>query len=227
MSRMDPDLREPAGGVETPDEELLPRVRRRDGLALEVLMRRHNQRLFRAARAIVSDDAEAEDVAQEAYVRAFQCLDQFRGESSFATWLTRIAVHEALARSKRRKRNVALVHDGEAPPGSSLFPVDRPTPERNAEVGELRGVLLEAVQSLADTPRLVFVLREVEGLSTAETSEITGLSETNVKVTLHRARATLRRRIDHTIGAEVRALWTFAGDRCDRVVASVLRQLCS
>ncbi|HEX2164222.1 MAG TPA: RNA polymerase sigma factor, partial [Thermoanaerobaculia bacterium] len=204
------------------DEELVARAGAGETGAFAELMRRHNQRLFRLARAVVRDDREAEDVVQEAYVRAFTHLDRFEGRARFATWLSRIALHEALARVRRGRRFAAL---GEEETVSDL-PASLPRgPEERAANRELAAALAAAVDALPESHRAVFVLREVEGLSTAETAEVLGLSEPNVKVRLHRARAALRADLERRLGGEVPRLWSFAGERCDRVVTGVMEKL--
>ncbi|HEX9943486.1 MAG TPA: sigma-70 family RNA polymerase sigma factor, partial [Thermoanaerobaculia bacterium] len=162
------------------DEEVVERVLAGDTSLFEILMRRYNQRLFRVARGILSDDAEAEDVMQEAYVRAFRQLATFRGEALFSTWLTRIACHEALARAQKRRRLVPI--DGGEPPEP---PAKTFGPERELENRELQAVLREAVELLPDPLRAVFCLREVEGLSTEQTADALGLTTENVRVRLH------------------------------------------
>jgi RNA polymerase sigma-70 factor (ECF subfamily) len=193
-----------------------------DDAAFAALMRRHNQRLFRLARAVVRDDREAEDVVQEAYVRAFTHLDQFEGRARFATWLSRIALHEALARVRRGRRFAALPEEETL---SDLPVTARSGPEDRAANRELAVALAAAVDALPESHRAVFVLREVEGLSTAETAEVLGLSQPNVKVRLHRARAALRADLERRLGGEVPRLWAFDGERCDRVVAEVVERL--
>jgi RNA polymerase sigma-70 factor (ECF subfamily) len=193
-----------------------------DDAAFATLMRRHNQRLFRLARAVVRDDREAEDVVQEAYVRAFTHLDQFEGRARFATWLSRIALHEALARVRRGRRFAALPEEETL---SDLPVTARSGPEDRAANRELAVALAAAVDALPESHRAVFVLREVEGLSTAETAEVLGLSQPNVKVRLHRARAALRADLERRLGGEVPRLWAFDGERCDRVVAEVVERL--
>src|SRR5262249_1598072 len=161
-----------------PGEALVPRILAGEPALFELIMRRHNQRLFRAGGAILNDDAEAEDVMQETYVRAFAHLGQFRGDALLATWLTRIAVHEAFARVRRRRRLAALPPDDNDV--ETLFMADRPKPadpEREAHNAELRGLLERAIEELPETYRTVFVLREVEGLATATTAECLGVSE--------------------------------------------------
>jgi len=195
------------------DEEVVARVLAGDTSLFEILMRRYNQRLFRVARSILADDAEAEDVMQEAYMRAFRELASFRGEALFSTWLTRIACHEALARARKRQRLVPIT--GDEPPGP---PPAAFGPERELENRELQNVLREAVEILPDPLRSVFCLREIEGLSTEETADALGLTIENVRVRLHRAKYSLRQTLDQRIGREVRRLYLFDGPRCDRIV---------
>ena len=217
----------PAPSIQPPesDDALVHRILAGESALFERIMRRNNQRLFRAARAILNDDAEAEDVMQETYTRAFAHLGQFRGEAQLATWLTKIAVHEALARVRKRWRLSPL------PPGDDVeaLPMpDRPTPtdpEREAQNTELRKLLERAIDELPETYRTVFVLREVEGLSTATTAECLGVSEEVVKTRLSRARVRLRDGLYERAGAVASAAFTFGGERCDRLVAAVLPRL--
>ncbi len=201
------------------DEEIVALVRGGERRLYEQLMRRHNQSVFRALRALLKSDSEAEDVAQEAWVRAYFALDQFAGRAAFSTWVVRIALNEGLARLKGAARFQEL-------PMATLS-TREPSPEQQAGRAELRRLLADAIDELSENLRLVFVLREIEGKSTAETAEILGLSEENVKVRLHRARAGLRRAMERRLGEEVRSLHTFAGERCDRIVARVLDRIAS
>jgi RNA polymerase sigma-70 factor (ECF subfamily) len=201
------------------DEAIVARIRAGERDLFEVLMRRHNRRLYRVARAIVGDDGEAEDVIQEAYVRAFACLDQFAGRARFATWLTRIAVHEALARVRKRARFVDL--DAAVPGAISADP----DPEQNASDVELRAVLESAVAAIAAPFRLVFVLREIEGLSTEETAESLCITPQTVKTRLHRARSQLRMHLASRARAVLSETFDIGGARCDRVVAAVLARI--
>src|SRR5262245_61859005 len=181
---------------ETPvtDEALVPRIVAGETALFELIMRRHNQRLFRTARAILKDDAEAEDVMQETYARAFANLGQFRGEALLSTWITRIAVHEAFARVRRRRRLAALPPDDDDVETSFMADRSKPAdPEREANNAELRGLLERAIDELPESYRTIFVLREVEGLSTTTTAECLGVSEEVVKTRLSRARTTARR----------------------------------
>src|SRR6188474_1890057 len=151
------------------DEEIVSRILEGDSALFEVLMRRHNQRVFRAARAILRDEREAEDVMQEAYVNAYTHLAQFDGRAQFATWLTRIAVHEALARARRRGRYDSL----EDPHVETFMPIQSgPDPERQAFAREVGALLESAIDRLGDGYREVFMLRQVEGLSTSETAQV-------------------------------------------------------
>jgi RNA polymerase sigma-70 factor (ECF subfamily) len=204
------------------DEEIVARVVAGDLPLFEVLMRRHNQRLYRAALAILRDRDEAEDVVQQAYINAYSHLAQFESRSSFATWLTRIAVYEAYARLRKRPPEDAI-EEGE---GELADPVSI-DPERGAINKELRETLEAEIGSLPETYRVAFMLREVEGLSTAETAELLGVSEDVVKTRLHRARERLRAGLFDRAGLTRSDVFTFLGARCDRLVASVFEAIAS
>jgi len=217
----------PLGGpTALPDEEVAARVLGGERELFEILMRRYNQRLYRVARGILGDDAEAEDVMQDAYVRAYHHLDQFAGRARFATWLTRIAVHEALARARRRGRVVEIdaMPDTRKDSLPALASAER-DPERRAIDRNLRTVLEGAIDELPAPYRLVLLLRDVEGLSTAATAESLGLEVPAVKTRLHRARGMLRRSLAEQAGAVSREAFSFQGARCDRVVAGVLARI--
>jgi RNA polymerase sigma-70 factor (ECF subfamily) len=219
----------PAGSSALTDGEVVARVVAGEVALFEVLMRRHNQRIFRVARAIVRDDSEAEDVMQEAYVRAFAELESFEGRAQWSTWVTRIAVNEALARVRRRGRFVDTdVQDAEEasmdyPNPSRSSPPSGPEDQTSAR--ELASFLERAVDGLPDIYRTVFVLREVEQLSTAEAAASLGVSEELIKVRLHRARAELRRGLDVHLGAATREVYGFHLSRCDRIVNNVLARI--
>lgn len=208
------------------DEQVVERVLAGESALYELLMRRYNQRLYRVARAILRDDSEAEDVMQDAYVRAYQHLADFEGRARFSTWLTRIAVHEALARLRHRSRYQSLDHSEASEGGimESLASGGR-DPEEMTYDGELGEVLERAILKLSEEHRLVFMLREVEGMTTEETAEGLRLSPENVKVRLHRARAALRKELYSRIGATTARSFQFHASRCDRVVNNVLRAL--
>ena len=208
------------------DEEVVKRVLDGETALYELLMRRHNQRLYRVARAILRDDAEAEDVMQDAYVRAYQNLASFEGRAKFVTWLTRIAVHEALTRSRRRLRFQALDPADESNGEIMQSPASSGrSPEEQAYDRELAAVLEKAVSSLSEDHRLVFILRDVEGMTTEETAHCLNLTEENVKVRLHRARAGLRKRLYRVAGANASRCFQFHAVRCNRVVKNVFATL--
>lgn len=210
--------------VSLSDESIVRRVMDGDLAGFELIMRRYNQRMFRIVRSILGDDHEAEDVVQDAYVRAYEHLGQFEGRARFATWLTKIAVHEASVR--RRKSRRQQVVDFQAPEALHMAPIsDHPDAENRASSVELADVLRQTVDLLPSDLRVVFTLRLVEGLATEEVAEVLSLSPANVKVRLHRARALLRQRIDQRLGEEVRRLYQFDGPRCDRIVRGVLARL--
>jgi RNA polymerase sigma-70 factor (ECF subfamily) len=209
------------GVAEIADEEVARRVLAGEVELFELLLRRYNQRLFRVARGIVGDDGEAEDVLQDAWVRAFTHLADFRGEARLATWLSRIAVHEAFARLRRGKRHVVLT-----PEAADQLPAPAvESPEGEALTGELRAALERAIGALPPLYRSVFLLREVEGLSTLETARSIEVTVETVKVRLHRAKALLRRQLAERLAATTRRVFGFDGERCDRVVAAVLARI--
>jgi RNA polymerase sigma-70 factor (ECF subfamily) len=208
------------------DDEVVRRVRAGETGLFEVVMRRYNQRLYRVARAILREDAEAEDVTQQAFVNAYRHLDQFAGRAKFSTWLTRIAVHEALARARRRGRfdGQETVDDGDGDTMDALKSPG-PDPERQAFVGELRGLLESAIEALPQHYRAVFVMRAVEGMSTAESAECLEITEETAKTRLHRARILLRDALYERAGIESAAAFSFEAPRCDRVVAAVFERI--
>jgi len=208
------------------DEQVVRRIVGGETALYEVLMRRHNQRLYRVARAILHEDAEAEDVMQDAYVRAYQHLADFEGRAKFSTWLTRIAVHEALARSRRRSRFQSLDNSEESNGGvmRTLASAGR-NPEEAAYDRELGSVLERAILGLSEDYRLIFMLRDVEGMSTDETAECLNLTPENVKIRLHRARAGLRKGLYALAGATTVESFQFHATRCDRVVKNVFESL--
>ncbi|HKV81248.1 MAG TPA: RNA polymerase sigma factor [Candidatus Sulfotelmatobacter sp.] len=207
------------------DEEVVQRVKAGETALYEILMRRYNQRLYRVARAILRNDAEAEDVMQDAYVRAYQHLDQFAGRAAFSTWLTRIAVNEALGRVKLRKRIDQLDID-QYEEESVMGPQENaPNPEAKASTGELRELLEAALLELPEQYRTVVMLRDVEGMTTAETAAALDLTEENVKVRLHRGRLMIRNWLMEKVGTNCTNAFPFMGDRCDRVVAAVFSRI--
>jgi RNA polymerase sigma-70 factor, ECF subfamily len=201
------------------DQAIVARLRDGDTRFFEVLMRRHNTRVFRVARAVLRDDALAEEAMQEAYVNAFRHLDQFEGRASFATWLTRIALRAALSCRRTERQTERYGDIDEIPPvsaGGTGRSMD--DPERAAQRGEARSLLASAVDALPENLRVVFVLREVEGLSVSDTASALELSEENVKIRLHRARGLLRASLTEAFEGAVGDLFSFHLVRCDRVV---------
>jgi RNA polymerase sigma-70 factor (ECF subfamily) len=207
------------------DEEIVGRIRAGDTALYEIIMRRYNQRLYRVARAILRDDAEAEDVMQDAYVRAYQHLDQFAGRAPFSAWLTRIAVHEALGRLRLRKRNPQL--DDTKDDGELRMDIveTSPDPEQNASTAELGHLLEEALFALPDKYRTVVMLRDIEELNTSETAAALDLSEENVKIRLHRGHEMARGWLFKRVGSNAKSAFPFMGVRCDRVVCGVFKRL--
>lgn len=207
------------------DEELVRLIRAGDAGLYEVLMRRHNQRIYRVALTILRNDAEAEDVMQEAYVRAYQHLNDFAGQAEFATWLTKIAVHEALARVRSRTADGRAKFISEASLEMDILRSETPDPEKQTYDHELRLVLERAVASLPDHYRSVFLLRLVEGLDVNETAAALDLGVEAVKTRLHRGRALLRKELERRAGIVAPSLFPFHLSRCDRVVEDVFQRL--
>jgi RNA polymerase sigma-70 factor (ECF subfamily) len=211
------------------DRLLLAALRQGQAKAFEQLMRRYNRLLFRSARGIVRDDAEAQDAVQETYLSAFLALDGFRGDASLATWLTRIVVNQALSQQRKLGRVVLWNEDFSA--GGSEMPTDptsrseSPSPEDEVARLQVRQRLAAAIDALPPIYRSVFMLRAVEGLDVEETALALDVSQDVVKTRFLRARAMLRARLDFDPETEAGALHQFAGRRCDDVVARVLAQL--
>ncbi|MGH0032582.1 MAG: RNA polymerase sigma factor [Myxococcota bacterium] len=221
---------EPQGrALEPSDEEVVERIRAGERGLYDVLMRRHNQRLYRAVRAILRDEGEVEDVLQDAYLAAYRKLSEFEGRARFSTWLTRIAVNRALDRRRRRARVVVLnpqegddgVDHGDTPSWGG--PAE--DPERQSARRELARLLQDAIDELPATFRPVYVLREVEGLSVQETAASLGIEPGTVKTRLHRARGLLRERLLGDFGGATADAFPFGNQRCDRLVAAVLTRL--
>ena len=209
------------------DDDVVRRVLAGDTPLFEVLMRRYNQRLFRVARAVLRDPDEAEDVMQHAYVRAFEHLGQFEGRARFATWLTKIALYEALGRARKRdqpRRAEGVGGDRERSPVDAIESAE-PDPEQQALQGEARSLLEASICALPPAYRMVFVMREIEGLDTAETAECMEVSEDVVKTRLRRARAMLRRALLQRAGVATSTAFSFHLSRCDRIVNRVLEQI--
>ena len=203
------------------DEVIASRVRAGETALFEIILRRHDQQLFRAARAILGDDAEAEDALQQAWLLAYSKLGQFTFGSKLATWLTRIVINEALQRRPRLRledAEMASVEDRASLASS---------PEDQASLGEMARMLEKAVDQLSEPYRVVFILREAQGLSTADAAACLGVSEDVIKVRLHRAKARLQEIVASRLEAAAPTVWQFLGARCDRMVAKVMAAIAS
>lgn len=206
------------------DMQLVRRALAREGDAFRAIIKTHNQRLYRIARGVLRNDGEAEDVVQEAYVRAFASLGAFRGDSSLATWLSRIVINEALGRLRKRRRMVAMPENPQAE--IIRFPFNASDdPERTMAQRQILALVERATDSLPDVYRTVFVARVIEGLSMEETADLLGVRPETVKTRLHRARALVREALDDEIGPVLLDAFPFAGRRCDRLTEAVMKRL--
>ena len=213
-----------------PNDEanLVRRAAAGDAAAVRAIIRTHNQRLYRLVRAVISSNADAEDVLQEAYLSAFARLDTFQGEASLSTWLSRIALNAALMRlraQKRMKRAAPGLTTAEAQ--IIPFPLSSLTadPERAMAQRQLLHLVEEATDALPETFRLVFVARVIEGLSVEETASLLDLPAATVKTRLHRARKLIRRQLEAQIGPVLIDAFPFAGARCERLTEAVVAKL--
>ncbi len=221
---MPPTRTAPLPGSDNPpsDEAIVTRVRAGDVALFEILMRRHNARLYRVIRSVIGSETEVEDVMQQAYLHAYTALEGFAGLSSFATWLTRIGLNEALARLRKR-RWLEPVDD--LPEQTEGLMEPAPTPEDVASSHETARMVEHAIDRLPAIHRTVLMLREIEQLSTEETAGILQVSEDVVKVRLHRARLALRDALSEQAAEGAREAFPFHAPRCDRVVAAVMARL--
>lgn len=214
--------------VRLDDEALVERAKAGDAAVFRLIMQRYNRRLYRVARGILGDDAEAEDVVQEAYLKAFENLSGFRGESALATWLTRIAINEALGRKRKRRPMVDLSNldmlDEQGRARVLIFPgvCSGSNPEADASRAEVRRLLERAVDGLPEAFRIVFVMREIEQMSVEETALQLQIIPETVKTRLHRARRMLRQALQETLGSAMQDTYPFDGERCERMTRSVL-----
>ena len=212
------------------ERELVQLARAGVGSAFRAIIQRNNRRLFRVARSILKDDSEAEDVVQEVYARAFEHISEFRGDSTLATWLTRIAINEAQGRLRRQRPAVDLAMIESEQKGMSeviSFPLasSNADPERVAAQREVRRLMERAIDELPDAFRVVFVMRLVEEMSVEETASFLGLREETVKTRLHRARNLLRRALDEQLAPALKDSFPFDGARCARISDVVLKRL--
>jgi RNA polymerase sigma-70 factor (ECF subfamily) len=207
---------------------LVRRVVAGDRTAFELLMRQHNRRLYRLARAVLRDPAEAEDALQEAYLSAYRSMSQFRGDASLATWLSRLVLNESLARLRRGKRReniLPLQTPRQVPELDAVRCDDSTAPDRLADRAQLRALLERKLDELPESFRAVFVLRSVEELSVEETAECLSIPPETVRSRHFRARSLLRESLARDLDLAERDLFDFAGARCDQIVTRVLAQL--
>lgn len=216
---------------ELSDFDLAQRVARGDDKAFEIIMRRNNRALYRAARSILHEDSEAEDAVQEAYLRAYQALGAFRGDSKLSTWLTRIAINEALDKMRRRKQEQGTVLlenvvDLESHLESGIAAKCGPeAPERAVMRAQTRKLLEHKIDQLPAAFRTVFVLRALQEMSVEETAVCLGIPEATVRTRFFRARSLLRESLATDIDSVFEHAFAFAGERCDRIVSTVLERI--
>jgi RNA polymerase sigma-70 factor (ECF subfamily) len=211
------------------DAELVRRALARDEAALRAIMQANNRRLYRLARGILRSDSEAEDVVQETYVRAFTHLESFRGESGLSTWLSRIAINEALGRVRSERPRVDWSAVPQAALQAEIIPFPHASasgdPEKSMAQREIQRVVEHAIDELPEVFRMVFIARVMEGLNVEETAELLDIKPETVKTRLHRARTMLRDNVEKKIGPVVLDAFPFAGPRCDRLTRAVLNRL--
>jgi len=209
------------------EDELIQRAKARDEVAVRAILQANNRRLFRIARGILRNDSEAEDVVQETYVRALTHLDAFRGESSLSTWLTRIAMNEAMGRLRGHRPTVQWDAPSEHRSDAEIipFPAASNDPEKSMAQRQIQGVVERAIDELPEPFRLVFIARVIEEMSIEQTAELLELKPETVKTRLHRARSMLRENVEKEIGPVILDAFPFDGPRCERLTSAVLRQL--
>ena len=209
--------------VERPaDTELIASILAGDMRAMEALMRLHNRTLYRTARAILRDEAEAEDAVQEAYLQAFRALSTFRGESKLSTWLVRITANEAL---RRRRRNARTAEAAAPDFDPDSLASGEAGPESDAQRAEMRRLLEARIDALPDSYREVFMLRGLEELSVEETAGVLGIPEATVRTRYFRARGLLRQSMAGDVDTTLEDAFAFAGLRCDRMIREVFAKL--
>lgn len=212
------------GPTGLPDQELVERVRSGEKGLYEILMRRYNQTLYRAVRSYLRDGDDVQDAMQEAYVKAYTKLDQFKGDSAFSTWLVRIGINEALQVLRKQRTMHIYTDPGQRAEGLTQLPdTGQMNPEQRTIRDEHRRLLEQAVDRLPDDYRAVYMLREVEEMSVAEVSQVLGISESNVKVRLHRAKIMVK---DALLSAhQAGAAFEFGNAHCDALVAAVMARI--
>jgi RNA polymerase sigma-70 factor (ECF subfamily) len=213
------------------DTEFAVRIASGDQLAFEALMRKHNRRLYRTARAILKDDADAEDALQLAYLSAYRSIGGFRGDSRLSTWLTRIVANEAMMRLRRRRREALVVpldsvsdNEGNIMTSEGIAEAGE-RPELAVTRGQTRALIERKIDALPDAFRAVFVLRALEELSVEDTAAALHIPEATVRTRFFRARSLLRESLARDMDSAIEEAFAFAGDRCDRIVGAVLEKL--
>lgn len=223
-----------AGGIDTrnavSDEEIVRQVIEEDPRRFELLMRRYNRRLYRIARGLLRSDADAEDAVQDAYVHAYRKLGEYRGAGTFAAWLAKITVNEALGRLRRQDAAVeSLSFDDPTQSEEANYMAELssnlPTPELLAARGEMRRLLESAIDALPEAYRMAFIMCGVEEMSVAETAECLSVEQATVKTRYHRAKKILQQHLLGLLDTSAAEVFSFDGVRCDRIVAGVLRRL--
>lgn len=214
------------------DSELAQRIAAGDTAALELLMRRNNQMLYRAARSILKNDEEAEEAVQDSYLKAYRAIGNYRGDAKLSTWLTRITINEALARARKQSRrpeivqfdgNVAMVAEPEE--AFSMQAHDMDSPDRAAQRADVRRLIESNIDKLPEAFRCVFVLRALEEMTVEETASCLNIPEVTVRTRYFRARGLLREAMAREIDISFEDAFSFAGARCDRIVGAVLARL--
>lgn len=220
----------PVADPKTPDPELARRVADGDREAFKVMMKRHNQALFRTARAILKNDEEAEDSVQESWLLAHRSMGSFRGDAKLSTWLVRIAVNESLGRLRRSRRSAEVipmsVDDTDVPMQENMPDESHAAaPEVQALRGEVRKLIESRIDKLPDAFRTVFVLRAVEEMSVEETAAALDIPQATVRTRFFRAKSLLRESLSREMDVAVEGAFSFLGERCDRIAAAVLARL--
>lgn len=197
-----------------------------DGTAFEAIMRHHNQLLFRTARSIIRNDAEAEDVVQEAYLRAWRALSTYRAESRLSTWLVRITTNEALGRLRRKSAQIipleAAMMSSEPETMAALTDVPEHGPEQAVQRSQVRKLMEACIDHLPEAFRTVFMLRAIEELSVEEVAQALDIPEATVRTRFFRARSLLRESLAQEMDSALGDVFSFDGARCDRIVSAVL-----
>ena len=213
------------------DSELARRISAGDHAAFEALMRMLNRPLFRVARSILKDDAEAEDALQEAYAIAYSGMSKFRSEAKLSTWLTRIVINESLGRLRKQKRDRVVIpfsndgHEEEAMQEAAVSDDSKTSPEATTLRGEIRDLLERKIDELPMAFRTVFMMRELEEMTVEETAQCLDIPEATVRSRLFRAKGLLRESLAREIDVATADAFAFAGERCDRIVSTVLRRI--